>query len=215
MNPERVLREGGGEGSSGVNIWDLEENSGPSSGAAVSAAPVAESPRRRPARAKTRMLGFDAAPEASVVSLFDGLETAPAAVTGPKVSVAMFPVGWLVVKDGLGRGASFPLTQGVTQIGRGADQGVSLDFGDMAISRSNHAAIAYDHASHQFHVGHGGKSNMVRLNGRPLLSTEVMQDGDVVQLGETVLMLKILCTPEFNWSQQAQSGGEDDDMAIA
>jgi pSer/pThr/pTyr-binding forkhead associated (FHA) protein len=126
----------------------------------------------------------------------------------------MFPTGWLVVKSGAGRGGAFPLAQGVSTIGRGGDQAVSLDYGDMAISRSNHAAIAYDATTHRFHIGHGGKSNLVRLNGRPLLSTETAVDGDEIQIGETTLVLKVLCTPEFNWST-AQSGGDANDMAIA
>ncbi|NHB76350.1 FHA domain-containing protein [Rhodobacter sp. M37P] len=126
----------------------------------------------------------------------------------------MFPVGWLVIKDGPGKGASFALSEGVSQIGRGADQTVSLDYGDMAISRQNHAAIAYDGRTHEFHIGHGGKSNLVRLNGRPLLSTEPARDGDEIQIGETTLVLKVLCTPEFNWSR-CEEEGDEHDMAIA
>jgi len=126
----------------------------------------------------------------------------------------MFPAGWLIVKAGPGKGATFSLSQGVSHIGRGTDQTVALDFGDMAISRQNHAAVAYDGATHQFHVGHGGKSNLVRLNGKPLLSTEPLVDGDEVQIGETTLLLKVLCTPAFNWSV-AEGGGDGHDMAIA
>ena len=126
----------------------------------------------------------------------------------------MFPAGWLVVKAGPGKGASYALTQGVSQIGRGTDQTVSLDYGDMAISRQNHAAIAYDAATHEFHVGHGGKSNLVRLNGRPLLATEPAADGDEIQIGETTLVLKVLCTPDFNWSTY-EAEGDGHDMAIA
>ena len=126
----------------------------------------------------------------------------------------MFPAGWLVVKDGPGKGASYALSQGVSQIGRSVDQTEALDFGDMAISRQNHAAIAYDAATHEFHVGHGGKSNLVRLNGKPLLSTEPAGDGDEIQIGETTLVLKVLCTPAFNWST-FEAEGDGHDMAIA
>uniref|UniRef100_UPI0010812CE2 FHA domain-containing protein n=1 Tax=Tabrizicola caldifontis TaxID=2528036 RepID=UPI0010812CE2 len=126
----------------------------------------------------------------------------------------MFPTGWLVVKSGPGRGAAFALSQGVSQIGRGTDQTVALDFGDMAISRQNHASIAYDGATHRFHIGHGGKSNLVRLNGRPLLSTEELREGDEIQIGETTLVLKVLCTPAFNWSS-TEAGGDGHDVAIA
>jgi hypothetical protein len=195
-------------GGPAVNIWDVEASE------TARAAP-AEPERRRPTRSKTRILGFELQP-ASVVPLFDDVERSPvpAAAPNPGQGHVMFPTGWLVVKSGPGRGTAFALSQGVSQIGRGSDQTVALDFGDMAISRQNHAAIAYDAGSHQFHVGHGGKSNLVRLNGRPLLSTEAVGDGDEIQIGETTLVLKVFCTPEFNWTA-SDAGGDGHDVAIA
>ena len=194
-----------------VSIWDIEDEAPKPAPAPA----VSEAAPRRPTRTKTRVLGFEAQP-AAVVPLFEGqdgspIPTVPAA---PGKGYVMFPAGWLVVKDGPGKGASFALSQGVSQIGRGIDQTVALDFGDMAISRQNHAAIAYDAVLHQFHVGHGGKSNLVRLNGKPLLSTESAGDGDEIQIGETTLVLKVLCTPEFNWST-FEAEGDGHDMAIA
>lgn len=196
------------------SIWDLEED-GPKRDAVAALADGDTAPRR-PTRTKTRVLGFESQP-AAVVPLFEGIEEAlpVAQVTAAAgKGYVMFPAGWLVVKDGPGQGASFALTQGVSQIGRGTDQTVALDFGDMAISRQNHAAIAYDAETHQFHIGHGGKSNLVRLNGRPLLATEAAADGDEIQIGETTLILKVLCTPDFNWST-FEAEGDGHDMAIA
>jgi len=194
-----------------VNIWDLDDaDVMPVRSVAPVSAPAMSNVR--PARSKTRVLGFDAQPT-SVVPLFDDTE-APVADTAARQGYVMFPAGWLVVKSGPGVGTAFALSQGVSQIGRGSDQTVALDFGDMAISRQQHAAIAYDPQSHQFHVGHGGKSNLVRLNGKPLLSTEALEDGDEIQIGETTLLLKVLCTSVFNWSQ-SEAGGDGHDMAIA
>jgi hypothetical protein len=195
-----------------VNIWDMD---------AEPAKPVpprddrATPERRRSTRTKTRVLGFEPQPT-SVVPLFDEgrMDGLGSAETGAKAGVVKYPTGWLIIKEGSGRGAAFALTQGVSQIGRGVDQTVALDFGDMAISRQNHAAIAYDPSSHRFHIGHGGKSNLVRLNGKPLLSTEVVGDGDEIQIGETTLLLKVLCTPAFNWAA-SDAGGDSNDMAIA
>ncbi len=194
------------------SIWDIEDEA-PKVEEPAPAQP--EAAPRRPTRTKTRVLGFEAQPTA-VVPLFEApdgspIPTAPAA---PGKGYVMFPAGWLVVKDGPGKGASFALSQGVSQIGRSSDQTVALDFGDMAVSRQNHAAIAYDPVTHQFHIGHGGKSNLVRLNGHPLLSTEPAGDGDEIQIGETTLLLKIFCTPEFNWSTY-EAEGDGHDMAIA
>lgn len=225
VTPTRV-KDGG---APVVNIWDIEEEAAEEpersarqrrgratpSGVPEAEVPVAEpTPRARASRTKTRMLGFEPEETTSVVPLFEAAsqpaeDLEPA--DGPEV--VMFPTGWLVVKAGAGRGASFPLKQGLSMVGRGVDQTVRLDFGDMTVSRSNHAAIAYDASQHQFFIGHGGKSNLVRLNGRPLLTTEPLKDGDEIQIGETTLLLKVLCTPEFNWSRQG--GGDANDMAIA
>jgi FHA domain len=193
-----------------INIWDVEANETARAVTSLGAEPE----RRRPTRSKTRILGFELQP-ASVVPLFEEDRPAvPATPAVPGQGYVMFPAGWLIVKEGPGRGTAFALSQGVSQIGRGSDQTVALDFGDMAISRQNHAAIAYDAGSHQFHIGHGGKSNLVRLNGRPLLSTEVLGDGDEIQIGETTLLLKVLCTPAFNWAA-SDAGGDGHDVAIA
>jgi hypothetical protein len=149
-------------------------------------------------RARTRVLGFAAAEVAHDV--FAGDRVAPGAV-------ARFPAGWIVVLEGPGRGASFTLGAGVSTIGRAPDQTVALDFGDMAISREMHASIAYDEEQNRFFVGHGGKSNIVRRNGAPVLATEELFHGDVLRIGRTALRFIALCGPEFTW------GARDEDEA--
>jgi len=74
-----------------------------------------------------------------------------------------------------------------------------LDLGDTSISREQHAAIAYDEEANGFFLGHGGKSNIVRLNGRPVLSTEDLQNGDMIRIGETTLRFVALCGDAFVW----------------
>ena len=109
----------------------------------------------------------------------------------------------MVVIRGPGRGASIPIQAGASQIGRGEDQAIQLDFGDTTISRENHAAIAFDPEETTFFIGHGGKSNLVRLNGKPLLSTEQLKNGDEVKIGETTLRLVALCGESFSWDKKA------------
>ena len=103
----------------------------------------------------------------------------------------------------------------MSQIGRGEDQAVQLDFGDTAISRTNHAAVAYDPETHKFLLGHGGKANIVRLNDKPVISTEPMGNGDTIRLGETTLLFIALCNETFNWSEDNGGSEESDDVAIA
>jgi hypothetical protein len=152
--------------------------------------------KRRVGRVKTRLIGFDHASKPGV-DLFESV------TTPPKTAQASFPVGWLVVVDGPGFGESFALHAGMSQIGRGEDQTIPLDFGDAAISRNNHAAIVYDVETHTFLMGHGGKANVVRLNGKPLICTEEVKNADLIRIGETTLRLVVLCDAEFNWENQS------------
>ena len=207
--------------SAPVNIWDLEDDDTSTAlpeptSPALKAPPVADqaaaasaAAARSPARSrrtKTRLIGFDKS-NGDVVDLFNDAEKA-----APTKSVC-FPVGWIVVADGPGRGESFSLLAGMSQIGRGEDQAIQLDFGDNAISRTNHAAIVYDPDTKEFLLGHGGKSNIVRLNDKPLISNETLKTGDIIRIGETILRFVALCDKSFNWSDGAN--GEDEDVAIA
>lgn len=168
-------------------------------------APAAGAPAPAPAaapssRAKTRILGFH------------GGDLEPDAMAAPRVeqaAPARYPAGWIVVLEGPGRGASFTLLAGVSTIGRGTDQTISLDYGDTAISRENHASIAYDEEQNRFFIGHGGKSNIVRRNGNPVLATEEMHDGDLIRIGKTTLRFIGLCGPEFTWATDGTDGDGD------
>jgi hypothetical protein len=152
----------------------------------------------RTARARTRVLGFRP-PEADADPFGHG--GSAAANRGPD-----YPVGWLVVVEGAGRGASFALTSGVATLGRGDDQTVRLDFGDTAISRQAHASIAFDDETGRFFLGAGSRTNLVRRNGRPVLATEEVAGGDEIRLGETVLRLVALCGEGFSWGGGGAGG---------
>jgi hypothetical protein len=175
----------------------------------VASAVVSGRAGRSAGRVKTRLLGFQA--EQGPSDIFASRETLPEAnpASASTQSVVTFPAGWIVVVDGPGRGASFTLHNGVSQIGRGDDQTVRLDFGDTSISRNNHAAVAYDDEQGKFYLGHGGKSNLVRLNGKPVLSTEEMSNGDQIRIGETTLKFIALCGEDFTWAGSEDSAKND------
>lgn len=163
------------------------------------AAAVSGRAGRSAGRVKTRLLGFQAQEDAPE----DVFESAKAAGESNK---SEFPVGWIIVINGPGRGSCYTMFSGVSQIGRGEDQAVRLDFGDTSISRNNHAAVAFDDEQGKFFLGHGGKSNLVRLNGKPVLSTEELANGDLVRIGETTLKFVALCGEEFTWASSEGEG---------
>lgn len=208
---DHVVDSLGKSGDKSVNIWDLDDGADPAPSAAAAEttiAPVGPNANARSRRNRTRLIGFDKS-DGDVVDLFE--ETPAAAPSGSRVQ---FPVGWILVMEGPGRGHAFPLVAGMSQIGRGEDQAISLDFGDTAISRNNHAAIVYDPAERSFLLGHGGKANIVRLNDKPVISNEALSDGDKIQIGETTLQLKTLCGPDFDWTD-TDGDEEQEDVAIA
>ncbi len=165
------------------------------------AKPLARPQRRVSSeRVKTRLLGFHA--DEGSTDLF---ASAPVKADSKE---PCFPIGWLVVVDGPGRGASFTLTAGLSTIGRDMNQTVVLDFGDTSISRERHASVAYDEEENCAYVGHGGKSNIVRHNGKPLLTTEELAHGDTIKIGKTQLKFVAFCTPEFSWNAVDASEGE-------
>ena len=155
----------------------------------------------RAGRVRTRLLGFDATPALPA----DPISAARSAIPAP---AARCPVGWIVVTGGPGRGSFFALFNGVSQIGRGEDQAIKLAFGDTSISRSNHAAVAYDDETNGFFLGHGGKTNLVRLNDRPVISTEVLHHHDIIRIGETTLMFVALCAGDFRWASTDEGTGD-------
>ncbi|WP_170574243.1 FHA domain-containing protein [Ruegeria atlantica] len=154
----------------------------------------APAPADRRGRVKTTFLGFERA-DTHVQDLIESSE--PVAKT--ETAQETFPVGWLVVTAGPGRGSCITLTEGLMQIGRNDDQAIQLDFGDTGISRSNHAVIAYDPEDRKCYLGHGGKANLVRLNGKPVLSTVALNSGDLIRISETSIRFAAFCDDGFDW----------------
>lgn len=170
--------------------------------------PVPARRRSVPAN-KTRLMGFETS-DGNMVEAFD-------ADKEEEQKRIQKPVGLVMVIKGPGIGECFALPEGKSEIGRGEDQAVRLDFGDMAVSRENHAAIVYDPEKHSFLLGHGGKSNVVRLNGKPVVSTSDLKGGDEIQIGETTMRFVAICSEKFNWTDAdvQDEGDEDDDLEIA
>ena len=109
--------------------------------------------------------------------------------------------GWLVIVEGPGRGASLTVLTINNSIGRGPDNRICLDFGDSEISREAHAYIAYDAESRMFIVASAGHANLVRLNGKPLLSDKEIVSGDELRIGQTKMLFRPFCGPDFDWNQ--------------
>jgi hypothetical protein len=119
----------------------------------------------------------------------EGLESEPVA-------------GWVVVVGGPGRGGFRPIFVGMNSVGRDASQRISLSFGDESISREAHAFITYDEEQRSFYLQHGGKPNIIRLGGKPVLTPMELQANDLIRIGKTTLRFVPCCGPHFSWSDE-------------
>lgn len=108
-------------------------------------------------------------------------------------------VGWLVIVDGPGKGEARKLGIGMNSVGRGAEDRISLDFGDEEISRKSHALVTYDPKSNKFFAQHGGGVNLTYLNDQPLLQVQELVGREIISLGNTKLCFVPFCGNEFTW----------------
>ncbi len=107
--------------------------------------------------------------------------------------------GWLVVVSGPGRGRYAPIFDGMNSVGRDPDQVTRVDFGDDAISRSEHAFITYDYVERRFYVHPGGKPNLIRIDDKPVLQPTEIKAGTRISIGHTTFAFASFCGEAFDW----------------
>jgi hypothetical protein len=165
--------------------------------------PVAREPMRKeaPAREEPRR---PAAPAVPVAAESGGHTRVliPASAQPVADNTRIEPVvGWLVVVDGPGQGSYRTIYYGSNTIGRGEGQRIRLDFGDTAISGSEHAYLVYDSRSRGFQIAPNlGRQNIIRLNDDALVTPQVLKPNDRITIGETTLLFVPLCGSDFEWA---------------
>jgi len=111
-------------------------------------------------------------------------------------------VGWLVCLEGPDRGKDFRLHAEKNYIGRAPAMDVAIE-GDNSISREKHGVVAFDPRRRSFWVLPGESSGLVHLNGEVVnLPTQLNRD-DVLELGQTKLVLVPFCGEKYHWSETA------------
>lgn len=122
-----------------------------------------------------------------------GISAEPKAESGDPV------VGWLVVTDGPGKGNSVPIGGGMNAVGRGADQRVSLNFGDTSLSSEKHFMLSFDARSGSFAIHRGDSVNLTYLNDAPVYETQPLKSFDKIETGATKLTFVAFCGEQFSW----------------
>ena len=116
-------------------------------------------------------------------------------------------VGWLVCLAGPDRGRDFRLHAEKNFIGRSPLMDVCVA-GDESVSRDRHALVIFDPKKQVFWAVAGDASGLVYLNGDIVHSPTQMQRDDVLEVGQTKLVLIPFCGEKYSWAREFLSTGE-------
>jgi len=83
----------------------------------------------------------------------------------------------------------FPLHQPVTSIGRPGTRKNDIELNDETVSKEQ-ASIYYDKLKKEFSVANESATNPTRVNGRPISSPIILENGALLEIGLTVLRFK-------------------------
>ena len=131
--------------------------------------------------------------------VFDNIDvTTPATPNGVH---GFQPVtGWLVCIDGPEKGKDYRIHPENNYIGRLESNDICIR-GDEKISRERHVMVVYDSEDRLFYLGAPAGTNIVRLNGKPVLEAKELHAYDVITIGSTKLMFLPFCGERFGWDE--------------
>jgi hypothetical protein len=111
-------------------------------------------------------------------------------------------VGWLVCREGPDRGRDFRLHAEKNFIGRSPIMDVCIA-GDDTVSRERHGVVIFDPKKQVFWVLPGDASGLVYLNGEIVHSPTQLKHDDVLELGQTKLVLIPFCGDKYSWEEES------------
>ncbi|MBF0423623.1 MAG: DUF4328 domain-containing protein [Magnetococcales bacterium] len=111
-------------------------------------------------------------------------------------------VGWLVVIAGPGRGTAHPLGRGRNGIGRGPDSRICLDYGDMTMSRKDHAIVTYDPKGGRYYIQEGNGVGLTYLDQELVNKPMSLKGRQEIGIGQTRLCFVPFCGSYFDWSDK-------------
>lgn len=109
-------------------------------------------------------------------------------------------VGWLICMTGTERGKDFRLHTEKNFVGRSTSMDVVL-IDDKKIARDKHCSVQYDPKGNAFYVA-PENGNLTYMNDKVLDSPMLIQDGDLIKIGETELMFIPFCKEKRIWERE-------------
>lgn len=115
------------------------------------------------------------------------------------VPTAFNPVtGWLVCVEGASKGTDYRIRSQYNYIGRAKHMDICIS-GDEFISGEKAAILAYDDMERKFFIAPGMGHNLIRLNDKMVMGSEMLKAYDIITVGKTKLLFIPLCGEQFDW----------------
>jgi Inner membrane component of T3SS, cytoplasmic domain len=109
-------------------------------------------------------------------------------------------VGWLVCLEGADRGRDYRLHAEKNFIGRAPHMDIAIE-NDNTVSREKHAVVVFDPKKQTFWLLPGEASGLVYLNGEMINSPAPIKRDDVLEVGQTKLVLFPFCGDKYSWNE--------------
>jgi hypothetical protein len=113
----------------------------------------------------------------------------------------------MVCLAGPDRGRDFRLHAEKNFIGRSPAMDVCVA-GDETVSRDRHAMVIFDPKKNVFWAVPGDAAGLVYLNGDIVHAPTPMQQDDLLEIGQTKLVLIPFCGEKYSWSRELMETGE-------
>ena len=108
--------------------------------------------------------------------------------------------GWLVCIKGSNKGTDYRIRSQYNYIGRAKHMDICIS-GDDYISAEKAAILAYDDVERKFFIAPGMGHNLIRLNDKMVMGSELLHPYDKITIGKTILLFVPLCGEEFDWAE--------------
>lgn len=108
--------------------------------------------------------------------------------------------GWLVCVKGPSKGTDYRIRSQYNYVGRAKHMDICIS-GDEYISAEKAAIIAYDEMEKKFFISPGMGHNLIRLNDKMVMGSELLHPYDKITIGKTVLLFIPLCGEQFDWAE--------------
>lgn len=107
-------------------------------------------------------------------------------------------VGWLVCYDGYEKGKDYKIKAEKNFIGRESEMDICIT-GDSAISRKNHATLAYNPKTREYYLSPGEGNGLVYVQGNAVYAPVKIESHDNIEMGASKFIFVALCGDSFDW----------------